>query len=229
MEKHMKIIGIIGGFGPEATAQFYLQLIKKCRKVANGRQPHIIVRNVSVPKKLEHDALVLGKNLNRFIPLLTSAAKELENAGAELITLPCNTLHIHGGAIRASVRIPFISIIDASMKFLRNKNISHVGLLGSRITIQNNLFKRKAPDITFVTVDSKLQKQIDRALENFVSDQNSTRLRTALNKSFAFLTKIRVDNVLLACTDFHGLCPHVPNIRVHDTLDILVSETVSML
>ena len=229
MEKYMKTIGIIGGFGPEATAQFYLQLIKQCRAVSDGQQPHIIVRNVSVPRKLEHDALVLGKNLDQFAPLLTSAAKELERAEADIITLPCNTLHIHEDAIRTSVRVPFVSIITASAQFLRTKNIIRVGLLGSRVTIQNNLFKQNTPDITFITVDQRLQKQIDRALDLFVGSQNPVRLRAALTDALSFLTKNGVHDLLLACTDFHCLCPNKTNIRVHDTLDILVHATINML
>ncbi|MFZ5845368.1 MAG: aspartate/glutamate racemase family protein [Patescibacteria group bacterium] len=225
----MKTIGIIGGFGPEATAKFYLELIQACRRAGLTHQPHVIVWNVPVPRKLERDALVHGNNLDQFVPLLTAAARGLEQAGANIVVLPCNTLHIHEEVIRSSVTVPFVSIITATAQFLRRRNMSRVGFLGSRITVRENLFKKKAKDITFITVAATLQQQIDKGLDQFVGDQNNILLKEALKKSFSFLTKKDVRDTLLACTDFHNLCPNLPNMRVHDTLDILVRATLDMV
>lgn len=221
-KKYMKTVGIIGGFGPAATAQFYLKLTAKTRA-------HIIVRHVLVPQKLEHDALVHGKNLDAFIPLLTSAAADLEHHGADLIVLPCNTLHVHEDVIRRSASVPFISIIDATAQFLLNHHISRVGFLGSRVTIQENLFKKHVNNINFVTVPADVQKEIDTGLDQFVRNQNPTKLQKALTNAFIVLTTEYVTDVLLACTDFGGFCPKIPGMRIHDTVDILVSATVNML
>ncbi len=229
MEKYMKTIGIIGGFGPEATAQFYLRLIDQGRKTLHGRQPHILVRNVSVPRELEHDALVLGKNLDQFIPLLNAAAKNLEQAGADLIVLPCNTLHVHEDIIRKTVSVPFVSIIASTVQFLESENISRVGFLGSRVTVQENLFEKKTKNIVFITVNRALQKKIDNGLDIFVGTQSDRQLKEALAKSLTFFVRHGVRDVLFACTDFHGLCPNKNIIRVHDTLDILVHATIDML
>ena len=144
----MKTIGIIGGFGPEATAQFYLKLTALS-------DAQIILRNVAVPKKLEHDLFIHGKSLPKFIPLLINAAKELERNGADFIVLPCNTLHVHEQVIRDSVKIPFLSIIASTNIFLKRKQIQTVGFLGSRVTIRENLFQQGAKDIHFVTVPKK--------------------------------------------------------------------------
>jgi len=54
-------------------------------------------------------------------------------------------------------------------------------------------------------------------------------LFAALNKAFISLKKEHVHDVLLACTDFHGLCPNIPSIRIHDTLEILVQATINMI
>lgn len=222
----MKTIGIIGGFGPEATAQFYLKLVDASRKRNHGTQPRIVLRNVSVSARLEHDALVLGKNLDAFIPLLTHAARELERNGADIVVLPCNTLHIHENAIRESLSVPFVSLITSTVQFLRRKKISRVGLLGSRVTVDKNLFKKLANDMDFVTVSPLLQRNIDIGLDTFVETQNPRLLQTALDKSFSVFKQLAVRDVLLACTDFGGLCPDPPNIHIHDTVDILVRETV---
>ena len=66
-------------------------------------------------------------------------------------------------------------------------------------------------------------------LDVFVRKQDPTGLQKVLSKSFSSFADNHVHDVLLACTDFHGLCPNNPNMRVHDTLDILVRSTVDML
>lgn len=227
ISKHMKTVGIIGGFGPKATAECFLRLIAEHRKAHHGLQPHIIIQNVSVPKDLEHDLLVRGKGINKFAPLLTGAAQQLERNGADIIILPCNTLHVHEDAIRKSIGVPFISIIDETARFLRTQKILRIGFLGSKLTVQENLFKKKTTHIIFIPVPSALQKRIDRGLDLFIGNQDGTILRRALHDSFIFFKNRDIRDVLVACTDFHDFCPN--NIHVHDTLDILVRATVNML
>lgn len=226
MAKNMKTVGVIGGFGPEATAKFYLKLVTECRKVTNGQQPHVIVWNVSVPKILEHAALADGADIDKFIPLVTHAAQSLERAGAEIIVLPCNTLHVLVGAIRHVVRIPFVSIIESSVIALRRQKTTRIGLLGSRVTVNQNLFKRASPNLTFVTVDDQRQSIIDQSLYHFVATHDPVPLSATLNDACRALQHQPVSDILVACTDFHCLCPDLPGVRLHDTLNILVNATV---
>lgn len=225
---NMKKIGIIGGFGPWATAVFYTALVDACRKNQHG-QPHIIVWNVPVLEKLEKDLLLHGKRLTAFIPLLTGAAKNLENAGADFIVLPCNTLHTLSPSITACISIPFVSIIDATVKHLQNKHIKSVGLLGTSVTVKHNLFKQKNHFIKFILPSHSVQKVIDQSVHIFVTTGNNKNLRKVLKSATNEFQKLHIQDVLVACTDFHGFCPDTPNIRIHDTLDILVEATVNML
>lgn len=226
MRKRMKTIGIIGGFGPEATAQFYLKLVKECRTVNNGQQPHVIVWNVSVPRTLEHDALVSGKNLDRFIPLLTTAAQSLEHVGADVVVLPCNTLHVFEPHIRATIHVPFISIVESSINVLQKQKVTRVGLLGSRITVKENLFARSSPETIFSAVEERIQRAIDQALFHFLETQDSQMLRIVLSNACRKFQPQHISDVLIACTDFHCLCPHIPGMTFHDTVDILVKATI---
>lgn len=223
-----KTVGIIGGFGPEATSEFYLRLVAKHRESHQGNQPNVLIRNVAVSRELEQELLIFGKS-DRFLPLLTSAARELEKVGADFIVLPCNTLHIHEAAIRKSIHIPFVSIIEATGRFLRHQKISEVGFLGSQITVKENLFQKKAPSVSFVSVNTRLQKKIDAGLDLFVAKQAGNLLSRALGEAFSFLQKKHIRHILLACTDFHALCPRLPHMLTHDTLDILVRATIDML
>lgn len=222
----MKTIGVIGGFGPEATAQFYLELVKKCRLSDQATQPHIIVRNVAVPKKLESDALLRGKNLALFVPLLTRAAKELEANGADFIVLPCNTLHVLADTIKTSITIPFINIIDVSVKKLQRAKIRRIGILGTSVTCQHNLFVKNDPTITCIKPTHTAQHALDSAVHHFVKTGDPKLLQHVLAKVVFAFQQHGLRDVLVACTDFHGLCPKRQGVTLHDTLDILIEATV---
>jgi len=173
----MKTVGIIGGFGPEATVLFYKELIQECRHAGLKHQPHLVVWNVPVPKKLETDLLIKNTSVKECIPLLTDAAINLERIGADFIILPCNTLHILTPFIRKSITIPFLSIIDTTIMHLHNNMIKRIGLLGTSMTVKHNLFAKADQAIEFVIPSPMLQKIIDCALYEFVSTGNSTPLK----------------------------------------------------
>ena len=42
----MKTVGIIGGLGPETTAEFYLDIIFSCQKKNKTQRPPIIISSV---------------------------------------------------------------------------------------------------------------------------------------------------------------------------------------
>ena|SRR3989344_697920 len=115
---NMKKVGIIGGLGPGTTSKFYLELVYLCQKFNKINRPGILIYSVPIPYDIEKSAIISGKNTKQCIPLLLTAAKKLEEAGADFLVMPCNSLHIFIEEIRNSVRIPVFSIISETVKFL---------------------------------------------------------------------------------------------------------------
>ena len=70
----MKTVGIIGGLGPETTAEFYLELSFGCYQKNKERRPGILIWNVPQSYKIEEEAQVEAKGEERYIPYLTKAA-----------------------------------------------------------------------------------------------------------------------------------------------------------
>src|SRR5690348_16725768 len=91
--KCMKTVGIIGGFGPETTAQFQLRIKDLCMQQASKNRPGILVWSPPVSLQTEADLILRNRGIQKFLPILLSAAKKLENAGCDFLVLPCNTLH----------------------------------------------------------------------------------------------------------------------------------------
>src|SRR5438270_128238 len=101
----MKRLGIIGGFGPETTAEFYLEVVFGCLTVNKEIKPDITIMNVPLPYKIEEDLITKSSGEERYIPFLIDTAQKLERSGVELIVMPCNSLHIFIEEIRRAVNI----------------------------------------------------------------------------------------------------------------------------
>ncbi|HZX10852.1 MAG TPA: aspartate/glutamate racemase family protein, partial [Acidobacteriota bacterium] len=90
MTKYKKI-GILGGMGPEATADFYLRIIrifqKKYGAIYDSDFPEILIINLPIPDVVENP-----KEEDKVREMLINAVKKLEKSGADFIAIPCNTV-----------------------------------------------------------------------------------------------------------------------------------------
>lgn len=227
-DKNMKTVGIIGGFGPETTAAFQLEIVDLCAAQKQLTRPPILMWNTPIPIHIEDDLVLRGESVDKFLPFLIAAAKKLERAGADFLVLPCNTLHIFIDEIRSAVSLPVFSIIDETAIFLQKNMINKVGLIGTNITIQSKIHAKKMHQLGITTVTPSIhnQKIIDRAIHNILNHQNSTGTKRDLENIALDFIQRNVHHVVLACTDLQLLFPDIPGLTVHDTMDVLARATV---
>lgn len=224
----MKTVGIIGGLGPETTAEFYLDTIFSCQNFSKERRPGIIISSVPLPYKIESDLIMKNIGSKRYIPFLTKEAKRLEDSGADFLVMPCNSLHIFIEEIRESVNMPVLSIIEETVKFVKENNFNKVGIISTSATIKNRLYEDafERESIKYVTPDQLQQAKMGKIILNLVNGQHRNRDRDELiNIVYSFEEK-NVDCVALACTDLQLLIPKHPTLKIFDTMKILVDATV---
>lgn len=88
-------VGVLGGMGPEASADFYRRIT--ARTLAARDQDHLHVIVDSDPSIPDRTAYLRGEGPDPR-PALTAAARRLAAAGAELLVMACKTLA--GAALR---------------------------------------------------------------------------------------------------------------------------------
>lgn len=225
--KNNKTLGIIGGLGPETTARFYMEVVFACSKIS-GRRPQILISNVAVPLSVEKELITEAKNEKNILPFLFNAAKQLEKGGADFIVIPCNTVHIFIEEIRKSVNIPILSIIEETSNFLKDNNINEIGLLATTSTIKNRLFDK---DLTKNSVRIKIPDNLNQLkMGNIIHNLVDNKSTQGDNKEFLrIINELRINNILLACTDLQLLSPKLKNVKFFDTLDILARATVKKI
>ena len=138
----MKTVGIIGGLGPETTSEFYLELVFTSYKKNKIKCPPIMIWNVPLEYEIESDLLTKAKDEERYVPHLIDASKRLERAGVDFLVMPCNSLHIFINEIRKSVKIPVLSVVEETAKFLKNKKVSKVGVLATSTSLNSGMYEK---------------------------------------------------------------------------------------
>ncbi len=227
----MKTVGIIGGVGPETTSEFYLELIFGCFEKNKESRPPILIWNIPLKYEIEEDLLKKAVGEERYIPYLVDAAKRLEKGGADFLVMPCNSLHIFIEEIRRAVKIPVLSIVEETAKFLTSKKISKVGILATSSALKGKLYETilKKNRIEQIVPDEFDQAKIGKVIGNIVMNRHANKDRQELLKIVNNFEKRGVKNVILACTDLQLLIPHHPKLKIYDTMKIFADATVDYI
>ncbi|MES3031663.1 MAG: amino acid racemase [Patescibacteria group bacterium] len=227
----MKTVGIIGGLGPETTSEFYLELIFSCRKINKVSYPPILINSIPLPFDVEENAIAEGVGEEKCLPYLINSAKSLEKAGADFLVLPCNSLHVFIDDIRKAVKIPVLSILEETAKFLKKEGVEKVGVIATPITIRNKLYEKflKQAGIKQITPDNFKQAKIGKLIHNLVSNRYDNKDREVLIKIIKDFAKGKVEHVVLACTDLQLLMPQHSDVKIYDTMKILADATVKKI
>lgn len=130
-------IGVLGGMGPLATADFMAKLVY-ATPVAHD-QDHFPVSVDSTPQIPDRVAALEGRGGDP-LSALVAAARRLQVAGCDLIAMPCNTAHLWHARLAAQISLPLMHIVDAVDAELGA--VHKVGLLGTTSTLQHGLYQR---------------------------------------------------------------------------------------
>ena len=155
-----KIIGILGGMGPEATADLYLRIIRATPAKRDQDHPRIIIySNSKVP---DRTAAILGTGPSP-MPELVRAGKRLEEAGADFIIIPCNTAHYFINQLQKELRVPILNMIRLSaakaQKFY--PNVKKAGLLATDGTLRSGLYTSAYGEASINILEPFPEKQAD--------------------------------------------------------------------
>ncbi len=160
-----KVIGILGGMGPEATVECFSKIVENTP--ADRDQDHLRVIIDSNPKVPDRTMAIIGDGESP-VPMLVDGCNVLQNAGADFIIIPCVSAHFFLDQIKNNVNIPILSIFDVVADTLENEypGIKIVGLMATTGTIKGELFqdRLKESGIETVVCDEKNQQNVMTAI-----------------------------------------------------------------
>jgi aspartate racemase len=136
-----KTIGILGGMGPEATADLFYRIVKATPVERDQDHPRTIVySNSKVP---DRTPAITGGGESP-LPEMLMAAKNLEGAGAEFLIIPCNTAHYFIEELRSGIGIPVLHMIEMTARqvAMEHPSTKKVGLIATDGTLKSGIYER---------------------------------------------------------------------------------------
>ena len=211
--KERKILGVIGGMGPEATSYYYENVIAHTR--AEKDQDHInmvILSHASIPDRTE--SIISGDSAH-LIRILTEDARTLEKMGAANIAIPCNTSHYYYEQIQKAVSVPVINMVRESVAYAVEKiaDVKRIGIMATDGTINSRIYHKECRKLGITPVKPSPERQRD--------------VMSLIYRVLSEFMRKGCDAVILACTElsvFKGK-HEIPTLCL-DAMDVLVRESI---
>lgn len=135
----MKTIGLLGGMSWESSIEYERIINEGVRAVLGGTaSADLVIRSYNFA---EIEALQERGEWDRAGELLASDAVHLERAGADLVVLCTNTMHVIAPAIEAALTVPFLHLADTTADAVIAAGHSTIALLGTRYTMEAEFYR----------------------------------------------------------------------------------------
>lgn len=224
----MKIPGVLGGLGPQTTADYYLRVQELALEQDSPVRPPMLTWSVPLPYKLEEESIFDGTGFDEIGEYLADGAKKLESAGVDFVVMPCNSLHICQSQIEETLTIPFISIIDETVSVVRKKSYKNVGLLATEQTAERGLYTKplEAAGISVIKPSHTQQRMLNEMVVRLINGKQASNDEENFHQVLRSLQDQGAEIAILACTDFHILFDDKhTDMPYLDTMEVLAQAT----
>ncbi|MFC0408221.1 cysteate racemase [Roseomonas elaeocarpi] len=223
------MLGILGGMGPLAGAQFLLRLT--LLTPAERDQDHI-------PAVLWSDPTVPDRTEARLrggedpLPALLHGLRGLEAAGCRAIAIPCNTAHGWFDQMQAATSLPILHIVDSAAEDLRRQSLegATVGVMGTAATLAMGLYQERFGALGHAVITPEAGEMAELVTPGIalVKSNRVAEAYAPLAEAAARLIRRGAAAVVLGCTEIPlGIAagPTLP-FPVVDTIDALARASI---
>ena len=212
-----KILGILGGMGPLATAHFFQEILRWTEAKKDWDHLRIIIdNNVDIPSRTR--ALLYGEESP--VDSMRKSCFNLMNIGCDYIAVPCNSAHSFFDDVVKDSDIPWVNMIEAVSATLTNRK--NVLVLGGYSTISRRIYD-KYLDNTVYLKDNTVVYDIIEDLK--VNDVNYKRVRDLCGE----INTLKVGCVLLGCTELPMVVKQgLFNCDIVDGNEIYIKKLIKM-
>ncbi len=218
----MKIIGLIGGTSWQSTTDYY-KIINETvdARLKNNHSAKLILNSLDFA---EIEYCVNRNAFEEIGVIMVKAARSIENAGADCVLLCANTMHMFDKAVAEAVSIPLIHIAEATINMIKQRSITKLGLLGTKITMEMDFYKQKYIEsgLDIMIPDDDDRKFVNSVIfselfKGNINPDSKARLIEIIEK----FKDQGVQGVILGCTE-------LPLIIKQDDTSLLVFDTTEI-
>ncbi|MBQ7264425.1 MAG: aspartate/glutamate racemase family protein [Synergistaceae bacterium] len=141
-----RTLGILGGMGPAAAAEFLRVLARDAPATTDAEHPRMIM--LSDPDIPDRSDAILGVGPDP-APHIERALRWLVEQGADVLAVPCNTAHVSIDRFRATLPVPLIHIVEATLGAARRVAPEGAWLLATSGTLRSRIYPALAEEIGY--------------------------------------------------------------------------------
>lgn len=225
-----KVIGILGGMGPEATADLYYRIIKKTKVQKDQDHFRIIIdSNAKIPDRTK--AILYGGESP--VEEMVKSLKVMEAYGVDVACMPCFTAHYYIEELKKRTKIQIVSIFEELNTFLKEEkpNMKKVGVLATTGTVKMNVFDRylELPQVIYPT-----ERTQEKMVMDAIYGTNGVKMGNTKGKPIeklvvaaSELEALGAEAVIAGCTEIClTLRQDYLDTPLLDPLDILVDALI---
>ncbi|NED97152.1 aspartate/glutamate racemase family protein [Phytoactinopolyspora alkaliphila] len=227
------LLGVLGGMGPAATADFLAKLA--AHTPAQRDQDHLATIVYSDPTTPDRSDAILAGGENP-LPAMFRGIAFLDEAGCDLIAIPCNTAHHWYDDLASATTVPVVHIVDAVAAQVEREapEAKTLGLMATDGTVRAGIYDkvlapsgRNVIDLTELGPDNPVMAGI-RAVKAGALDGARDILTNAMRE----LVARGAEGIVYGCTDVSAVL-EIPasgvSVPVWDAADALAIACVNRL
>ena len=198
----MKTLGLVGGTGWVSTIDYYRLINQRINEVLGG---HEFARCILY--SLNFGDIVACNDRNDaegIYALIKDATEKVIQGGAEGIVLCANTLHKYADRLQKVINVPIVHIAEVMAQEINKKNLTIVGLLGTKYTMEEDFYtsKLEAANIRTIVPEKEDREFINATiyselLKEIFKDESKKRFLEIMIQ----LQQRGAKGIILACTE----------------------------
>lgn len=223
---HKKILGVVGGLGPIATAHF-LELVTRMTNACT-EQDHLDMIIYDFPSIPDRTGYIQGSNLKSPLPGLLSVGRALSRQGVSCIAVPCVTAHYFFPELTASISTPIIDAVAETVRHLQEQGITRAGIMATDGTIYSGLFSRALSDAGVAPVIPSALRQAD--VISLIYDHIKAGLPADMDRFRSIQAELLEKGsqvIILGCTELSLIKRDFPiGAGFIDTMEVLAQQAL---
>ncbi|MBS4192782.1 aspartate/glutamate racemase family protein [Bacillus sp. FJAT-49705] len=225
----MKTIGLIGGMSWESSVEYYRIINEEVKKRLGGlHSAKCLLYSVDFEEIERYQAVGAWDKAGE---LLGNVALSLEKGGAEFIVICTNTMHKVIENIKEKINIPILHIAEATANQIKKSNITTVGLLGTKYTMEQDFYKSRIESNGIqVLVPSHTEREMVNKViyEELCLGNIQQSARDYYKKVIKRLVENGAEGIILGCTEIGLLVKQEDSeVPLFDTTVIHAIEAVN--
>lgn len=225
-----KVIGILGGMGPEATVNLFNQIVKRTPVSCDQDHFRIVIDNN--PKIPDRTKAILGLGESP-VAEIVKTGKNLERMGAEFIGIPCITSHYFLEEIQAELTIPVVNAIAELNCYIEKEypEVKKIGILCTTGTRNTAIYNKYMTHFELVYPSDLEQLKVMDAIygeKGIKRGYKNGLLIEELSSAASELIANGVDLLIAGCTELGlVLTKDFFSVPTLDPMDVLAEALIS--